>query len=97
MDSRFTKAWSLATGREQRIPKAWLGSPRLMRGLTLDAPPVADDGQVDLDTLTVADLKDRADKAGIDLGGATKKADIVAAITAATTPTTPAQPGTTEE
>jgi hypothetical protein len=44
------------------------------------APP---EGAVGLETLSVAKLKDLATKNGIDLGDATKKADIIAKINAA--------------
>lgn len=37
-------------------------------------------GAIDLDAMTVAELKDHAEKYGIDLGDATKKDDIRAAI-----------------
>lgn len=38
------------------------------------------DATDDLDDLTVAELRDRAEADGIDLAGATKKADIVSAL-----------------
>lgn len=44
------------------------------------APP---EGVTGLEALTVAKLKDLAEKSGIDLGDATKKADIIAKIEAA--------------
>ena len=44
-----------------------------------DGEPVEIEG-VPLEDHTVAELKDLAEKDGIDLGGATKKADIIAAI-----------------
>lgn len=38
--------------------------------------------EIDLSELTVAELKAKADELGIDLGGATRKDDIIAAIEA---------------
>ena len=41
-----------------------------------------DRGVVDLQTLNLAELRDLADEQGVDLGGATRKADIIAALSA---------------
>lgn len=46
-----------------------------------DAPAAEDAGSVDLEELTVAELRDLADERGVDLEGVTKKADIIAALT----------------
>lgn len=49
-----------------------------------DLEPAAPAQPENLDALTVAELKTRADAAGVDIRGLSKKADLVAAIRAAT-------------
>jgi hypothetical protein len=51
---------------------------------------------VDFDSLTVKQLKEHADKHGVDLGEATKKADIIAALEAASTEPEPEAPADEE-
>lgn len=70
-------AEAVADGRIERVVEdpAYAGNPRW---LLLDAlVPVS------LDDMTVAELRAHADANGIDLGGATKKADVRAAIDSA--------------
>ncbi|MBD2760069.1 hypothetical protein IEE94_11175 [Yimella sp. cx-573] len=69
VDGTATTDVAVPAGRVRQLEAA---------GYTVTSDPQgAPDG---LDSLTVAELKAHADEHGIDLDGATKKADIVAAI-----------------
>lgn len=50
---------------------------------TSDEPPVGEQLGVDLEAMNLEDLRKLAEEQSIDLAGATRKADIVAAIQAA--------------
>ena len=47
-----------------------------------DLPDEADDLPEDLQALNLAELRELAKEQGVDLGGATRKADIIAALSA---------------
>lgn len=77
----FVRAWSTATGDEQLVPEHFFDNPILSRGLTRHDPnPPADDDE-SLEDLTIAQLRDYAAAHDVDLTGATRKADIITAIT----------------
>lgn len=87
-----------ATGRKQRVPAHYLDHPVLSRGLR--RPPSEAEveklaGPPD-DTWTIPQLTNHAKDHGIDLAGATRKPDILAAIDAATGAADPTSPGGTE-
>lgn len=78
-------AYSKTTGEKQIIPEEWLTSknPALNRFTTDPTQPSSELEGLPSDSWKVADLKAYAEDHSIDLGDATKKDDIVAAIAAA--------------
>lgn len=81
----FVNAWSKTTGRHHLVPEHFLDNPVLSRDLTTVDPaaePVPDESS------TIADMKDYADRHNIDLAGAKKHDEILAAITEHHTSTT---------
>lgn len=88
MASKKVQVVVKATGRKQWVPERWLDHPVLGQGIAL--PPSA---RAKSETPNDAWRKDRlqqfAADNGIDLAGASTKAQMVAAIEAALTPTNP--------
>ena len=80
----------LIPGQKRRVAKEFLDHPDVKDGLekghlTLveeptEEAPAATDETIDIDGMTVDKLKAYAAEKGIDLGGATLKADILTAI-----------------
>lgn len=86
-------AYDTRTGTVRQVPEHWIDHP--VHGATLTAgttPPEPAPAEPRLSERTVTELRDLADHLGVDLTGATKKADIVAAIEAHDTPVTTGQP-----
>ena len=83
----FVTAYAATTGVKQRIPAGWLDHPvfgKQFRRTPADRDAILAAGPSD--AWTVAELTDYATKTGIDLAGATRKADILSAILATSTP-----------
>lgn len=76
-------AYDSRTGTVRQVPEHWIGHPvhgaTLTRGTT---PPDPEPGEPALEDRTIPALREHAEQIGADLTGLTKKADIVAAITA---------------
>lgn len=85
--TKFVTAYSRSTGQKQRIPESWLDHEVL--GKDFRRTPSDEARQQALadgpsDVWTVAELTEYATQHGIDLSGASRKADILAAIHATT-------------
>lgn len=86
----FVEVYDTRTGIKQRVPSHFLDDPILGAHIAktptqraLDGDPGDGVAAPDADA-TVADLRAYAESVGVDLTGLTRKADIAAAITAAT-------------
>lgn len=87
----FVEVLVEATGRTELVPADWVGDPILGRGIekttrqrVLDGElEVADVDDVPTEKATVKQIEAYAELAGISLGGANTKAEMVAVITAA--------------
>lgn len=79
---KFVTAYDTTNGAEHLVPERWLDHPVLGQSFRKTPLPNAVDPDSDTPTKewTVAQLEGYAGKRGIDLGGASKKADILAAI-----------------
>lgn len=87
--TKFVTAYSRSTGQKQRIPESWLDHEVL--GKDFRRTPSDEARQQALadgpsDVWTVAELADYAAQHDIALGGATRKADILAAVLTTNTP-----------
>lgn len=102
-DDRFVEVLVEATGEVTQVPREWIGNPVLGQGIEVTAAQrIYDEGgpvqlEAPTEKSTVPEIEEFAEKAGIDLGDATKKAQKLAAIEAALAqmpadPVTPAQP-----
>lgn len=76
----FVTAWSKSTGRRHEVPEHFLDNPVLSRDLTTTPPP-EQAPETPVDEMIVDQLRQYAADHDIDLGGATRKDDIRAAIT----------------
>ena len=87
MAAKFVQAYAKTTGRIQRVPEYFIGDPVLGANLELTPSQAARDvtGASSLpdDTWTLAQLRSYASEQGVDLAGATRKDDVLAAVTAA--------------
>lgn len=84
MASKFVQAYAKSTGRIQRVPEHFIGHPVLGRDLELTPSQAALDvtgapGLPD-ETWTVPQLRAYAAEQGIDLTGASRKDDVLAAV-----------------
>lgn len=85
----FVAVRNPTTGRVEHVPSHFLDNPVLLAGrepVPADAPP-SEGGSVPSEKWLKADLEKYADDHGIDLAGASTKADMVAAIEAGPTST----------
>lgn len=86
MASKFVQAYSKATGRIHSVPEHFIGHPKLGRDLELTPRQAAVDvtGTPDLpdESWTVVQLRAYAAEQDVDLDGATRKDDVLAAIEA---------------
>lgn len=81
-------AYNTQTGDklQQLVPEHWIGHPVIGEHLAKTPRQKAEDatqeptGEPD-DTWTIPQLRARAERTGVDLAGATLKADILAAVT----------------
>lgn len=75
--AKFVTAYDTRTGEElpHPVPKSWLDKGTFAH-LSATKPPVTPD-----ESWTVAQLRAHAETHGIDLAGATTKADILTAVT----------------
>lgn len=74
------------TGKRVDVPEHWVGHKVLGQPFRKTPPATAPSGGDISEDSTIAELRDYATEHGIDLGGATLKADIYQAITAAPSP-----------
>lgn len=77
-------AYDTRTGLKRRVPRAWVGHPKLGRHLSAEPPttaaaPPARGGTPD-ESWTVPQLRSHATSTGVDLTGATTKAEILSAL-----------------
>lgn len=79
MPEQFITAYSVATGRKHDVPEEWLDHPIL--GRDFRRTPSDSPAGNPFDAWTIDQLREYAATNGIDLGGATRKAELVAAIT----------------
>lgn len=100
MTDDFVSAYSKSTGREHWVPRRFFDQPELCRDLTLDAPaggPAVDVTPGPADSAKAvedvpsekwknADIEQWATDHGVNLDGATTKADMLAAVNAAAPP-----------
>ena len=92
-DPNAVEAYSKTTGRKQTIPRHWLKDEVLGADFSL-TPSAKAREVVDVETddpdeaWTIAQLRDRADRDGIDLSGRRLKVDILAAVLAGPQPPT---------
>lgn len=82
-DGTFVEAFSKTTGQPQTIPASWIGDPVLGADFyqsdeQAEATKLAGDPNEDW---TVPQMRDYARDHGVDLAGAKKHGDILAAIT----------------
>lgn len=82
--AKFVDAFSKSTGDPHRVPEHFINHPVLGRDLTLDPPRGKESEGTPSEDWTVPQLKKYAEAHSIDLGGATAKDPIFAAITAHT-------------
>lgn len=94
----FAEVYSRTTGIKQRVPRGWLDDPLLGRDFVKTAAQRTLDGDPRPDSQWInADIVAFAQQNNIDLGGAHKKADLLAAVDAALDPPEPqGQPVTAE-
>lgn len=81
-NDNFVTVVVTATGRKQRVPRHYLNHPILGRGIRV-APSQAEQDRLAAgpsEEWTVSQLVDYANTHGVDLGDASKKADVLAAI-----------------
>lgn len=78
--AKFVDVFSKATGRPHRVPEHFVDHPVLGRDITTTPPADATPTGEPSEEWTVAQLKDHATRHGVSLGGATTKADILAAL-----------------
>lgn len=78
----FVEAVDTRTGRTQRVPAEWIDDPKLGRFLEKSLPQLALDGELPPlpADAKLADLRDYATAAGLDVEGATTKADFQALL-----------------
>lgn len=91
MSDELVFAYRRDNGEAVRIPADWLEHPIL--GIPYSATPPLDGAPIE--ERTVPALRELAADRGIDLTGLTRKADLVAAITATVAGQTPAADTTT--
>ncbi|GEP38889.1 hypothetical protein NPS01_25520 [Nocardioides psychrotolerans] len=81
----FTEVYDTRTGFKQRVPQGWLADPVLGRLIKKSPSQRALDGEIGpapTADSTVPEIREFAKSAEIDLGGATKKDELLAAVQA---------------